>query len=113
MNPSEFQLLMFEKWKTESSVVVLADPHGDTAAQIAKLIPKSRASDFVWIDPDASHVPPFNPLYFKNEEELELGKESLFTTFKSLAGSAWGDESARVIINAIDAVCDLLQRAGE
>jgi hypothetical protein len=37
---------------------------------------------------------------------LELGKESLFTTFKSLAGSAWGDESARVIINAIDAVCE-------
>lgn len=82
------------------------DPHGDTADQIAKLIPKSRARDFIWIDPDASHVPPFNPLYFKNEEELELGKESLFTTFKSLAGSAWGDESARVIINAIDAVCE-------
>src|SRR5208283_2652980 len=29
-----------------------------------------------------------------------------FTIFKSLAGNAWGDESARVIINAIDAVCE-------
>jgi hypothetical protein len=82
------------------------DPHGDTADQIARLIPKSRMRDFIWIDPDATHVPPFNPLHFRNGEELELGKESLFTTFKSLAGSAWGDESARVIINAIDAVCE-------
>ena len=82
------------------------DPHGDTADQIAKLIPKNRMRDFIWIDPDASLVPPFNPLHFNSPEELELGKESLFTTFKSLAGSAWGDESARVIINAIDAVCE-------
>src|ERR1700733_4084099 len=82
------------------------DPHGDTADAIAKLIPKSRMRDFIWIDPDASLVPPFNPLHFNSPEELELGKESLFTTFKSLAGSAWGDESARVIINAIDAVCE-------
>ena len=82
------------------------DPHGDTADQIAKLIPKSRMRDFIWIDPDASLVPPFNPLHFNSPDELELGKESLFTTFKSLAGSAWGDESARIIINAIDAVCE-------
>ena len=82
------------------------DPHGDTADQIAKLIPKSRMRDFIWIEPDASLVPPFNPLHFNSPEELELGKESLFTTFKSLAGTAWGDESARVIINAIDAVCE-------
>ncbi len=85
---------------------IFIDPHGDTADQIVKLIPKSRMRDFIWIDPDASQVPPFNPLYFTNPEELELAKESLFTLFKSLAGSAWGDESARVIINAIDAVCE-------
>ena len=54
------------------------DPHGDTADQIAKLIPKSRMRDFIWIDPDASLVPPFNPLHFNSPEELELGKESLF-----------------------------------
>jgi hypothetical protein len=82
------------------------DPHGDTADQIAKLIPTNRMRDFIWIDPDASLVPPFNPLHFNSPEELELGKESLFTTFKSLAGTACGDESARVIINAIDAVCE-------
>ena len=87
------------------------DPHGDTADQIAKLIPKSRIRDFIWIDPDALLVPPFNPLHFNPPEELELGKDSLFTTFKSLAGTAWGDESARVIINAIDAVCEYLDQA--
>src|ERR1700677_1621996 len=82
------------------------DPHGDTADQIAKLIPKNRMRDFIWIDPDASLVPRFNSLHFNSPEELELGKGSLFTTFKSLASSARGDESARVIINAIDAVCE-------
>lgn len=82
------------------------DPHGDTADAIAKLIPKSRMRDFIWIDPNATLVPPFNPLHFTSLAELELGKESLFTTLKSLAGSAWGDESARIIVNAIDAVCE-------
>jgi len=82
------------------------DPHGDTADQITKLIPKNRIDDFIWLDPDADRVPSFNPLYFRDEEQLELNKESLFTIFKSLAGNAWGDESARVIINAIDAVCE-------
>jgi DNA helicase HerA-like ATPase len=86
------------------------DPHGDAADQIARLIPKSRMRDFVWIDPDASRVPPFNPLHFKSPEELELGKESLQTTFKALAGTAWGDETARVLINAIDAVCEAFDR---
>src|SRR5450755_3899253 len=55
------------------------DPHGDTADAIAKLIPKSRMRDFIWIDPDATLVPPFNPLHFESPEQLELAKESLFT----------------------------------
>ena len=86
----------------EGSGGLFIDPHADTADQIAKLIPKSRMRIFIWIDPDASLVPPFNPLHFNSPEELELGKDSLFTTFKSLARSAWRDESARVIINAIE-----------
>ena len=47
------------------------DPHGDTADQIAKLIPKSRMRDFIWIDPDASLVPPFNPLHFSGDTETK------------------------------------------
>jgi DNA helicase HerA-like ATPase len=86
--------------------LLVIDPHGDLADQLAGLVPKTAARDFIWIDPDADSVPPFNPLFSKTGEELELGKESLFTTFKSLAGTAWGDESARIIINAIDAVCE-------
>ena len=53
---------------------------------IVKLIPKRRMRDFMWIDPDASLVPQFNPLHFNSSEEL--GKELLFATFKPLAGSA-------------------------
>ncbi len=106
MGKSTLLLNLFIDHIRQGNGGLFIDPHGDTADAIAKLIPKSRMRDFVWIDPDASLVPPFNPLHFNSQEELELGKESLFTTFKSLAGSAWGDESARVIINAIDAVCE-------
>lgn len=39
-------------------------------------------------------------------ENYACVQAQVFTTIKSLAGTAWGDESARVIINAIDAVCE-------
>src|SRR5580704_16777847 len=104
MGKSTLLVNLFVEHIRQGNGGLFIDPHGDTADQIARLIPKSRMRDFIWIDPDASLVPPFNPLHFNSPEELELGKESLFTTFKSLAGSASGDESARVIINAIDAV---------
>lgn len=106
MGKSTLLVNLFIEHIREGRGGIFIDPHGDSADAIAKLIPKSRMRDFIWIDPDASLVPPFNPLHFNSPEELELGKESLFTLFKSLAGSAWGDESARVIINAIDAVCE-------
>jgi hypothetical protein len=106
MGKSTLLLNLFIDHIRQGNGGIFIDPHGDTADAIARLIPKSRMRDFIWIDPDASLVPPFNPLHFGSPEELELGKESLFTLFKSLAGSAWGDESARVIINAIDAVCE-------
>ena len=82
------------------------DPHGDSADKISRMVPKSRGRDVIWYDPDASSVPPLNPLYYKDPKELEMGKETLFMTIKALAGSAWGDESARVTMNAIDAVCE-------
>jgi type IV secretory pathway VirB4 component len=84
---------------------ILIDPHGDVADLVKTMIPKSRLWDFIWLDPDAKQSIPLNPFNFKTPEELELAKESFFTILKAMAGSAWGDESARVIINAIDAVC--------
>src|SRR5665213_1746947 len=81
------------------------DPHGETADEIATMIPTDRMWDFIWFDPEAARVPPFNPLFYRDAADLERGKESVFTTVKSLAGSAWGDESARVLWGALDAVC--------
>lgn len=85
---------------------ILIDPHGDVADLVTKMVPKSRLWDFIWLDPDAKRAIPLNPFHFETPEELELAKESFFTILKAMAGSAWGDESARIIINAIDAVCD-------
>lgn len=83
----------------------LLDPHGDLADLIATMYPKSRLWDFIYLDPDAKRSIPLNPFNFETQEELELAKETFFTIQKALAGTAWGDESARVTINAIDAVC--------
>jgi DNA helicase HerA-like ATPase len=86
------------------------DPHGDTADQIAQLIPKSRMRDFIWIDPDATHVPGINIFDFQDPKDKELGVESFQTMMKALAGTAWGDETARVLTNAADAVVEYFDR---
>jgi hypothetical protein len=82
------------------------DPHGDTADQIARLIPKNRMRDFIWIDPDATHVPGINIFDYKDPKDKELGVESFQTMMKAIAGTAWGDETARVLVNAADAVVE-------
>jgi DNA helicase HerA-like ATPase len=86
------------------------DPHGDTADQIAQLIPKSRMRDFIWIDPDATHVPGINIFDYSDPKDKELGVESFQTMMKAIAGTAWGDETARVLVNAADAIVELYQR---
>jgi hypothetical protein len=78
MGKSTLLVNLFIEHIRQGNGELFIDPHGDTADQIAKLIPKSRMRDFIWIDPDASLVPPFNPLHFNSPEELELGKESPF-----------------------------------
>lgn len=88
----------------------LIDPHGDLADGTTSMHPKSRLWDYIYLDPDAKHSIPLNPFYFKTPEEMELAKETFFTINKSLAGTAWGDESARVTINAIDAVCAFFKK---
>lgn len=86
------------------------DPHGDTADQIAKLIPKNRMRDFIWIDPDATHVPGINIFDYSDPKDKELGVESFQTMMKAIAGTAWGDETARVLVNAADAVVEYFDR---
>jgi DNA helicase HerA-like ATPase len=86
------------------------DPHGDTADQIARLIPKNRMRDFIWIDPDATHVPGINIFDYSDPKDKELGVESFQTMMKALAGTAWGDETARVLVNAADAVVEYFER---
>jgi len=89
---------------------VFVDPHGDAADQIARLIPKSRMRDFIWIDPNAPFVPGLNIFAYRDPMERELGVESFLTIMKALAGSAWGDETARILTNAADAVVSRFER---
>jgi DNA helicase HerA-like ATPase len=89
---------------------VFIDPHGDTADQLATLIPKGRMRDFIWIDPDATHVPGLNIFDYDDPRDKELGVESFITMMKALAGSAWGDETARVLTNAADAIVEQTDR---
>lgn len=86
------------------------DPHGDAADEIARMIPKKRARDFIWIDPDADHVPGLNIFDYDDPKEKELGVESFQTMMKAIAGTAWGDETARVLTSAADAVVESIDR---
>jgi|GEM_PF-2140133 len=94
------------QWIRSGGGVALLDPHGDLADFVSTMTPRSRMWDFVWFDPHAKNVVGLNPFFFDDPEELELSKESFFTIIKNMAGSAWGDESARVIINGLDAVTE-------
>lgn len=47
------------------------EPHGEAADQIARLIPKSRMRDFVWIDPGAPYVPGLNIFAYRDPMERE------------------------------------------
>ena len=85
------------------------DPHGDTADQIVRLIPKNRMRDFIWIDPDATHVPGINIFDYSDPKDKELGVESFQTMMKAIAGTAWGDETARVLVNAADAIIESIE----
>jgi hypothetical protein len=94
------------QWMRSGGGVGVLDPHGDLADLISTMTPRSRMWDFIWFDPHAKKVVGLNPFFFGDPEALELSKESFFTIIKNMAGSAWGDESARVIVNGIDAVTE-------
>ena len=66
----------------------LIDPHGDVVDTILRYFPRSRMRDLILWDPSQSRTPPFNPLYFKNPEDLQLVKEALHSLLKYLAGDA-------------------------
>jgi len=56
----------------------------------ARLIPKNRMRDFIWIDPDATHVPGINIFDYNDPKDKELAVESFQTMMKAIAGTAWG-----------------------
>ena len=86
------------------------DPHGDAADDLLELIPKSRRRDLIWIDPDAERVPGINILAYRNPDDKERGVEAFITIMKALAGTAWGDETGRVITNAADSIVENFPR---
>jgi len=101
---------IFLDWIRSGKGGVFLDPHGDAADYLATQIPKNRMRDFIWIDPDATHVPGINIFDFKDPKDKELGVESFQTLMKALAGTAWGDETARVLVNAADAIVESIAR---
>lgn len=82
------------------------DPHGDVADTVKRYFPKNRMRHLIWWDPSESRTPPFNPLYFKRPEDLQLVKEALHSLLKYLAGDAWGPETDRIITNALNAITE-------
>jgi len=75
--------------KKDSSVVIF-DPHGDMALQLAKLMSKKK--DFIFIDPTIKEgfTPTINPLRLKkkmrNETTIAIVAQELISAFESIIG---------------------------
>jgi hypothetical protein len=52
----------------------------------------------------SAHVPGINIFDYQDPKDKELGVESFQTMMKAIAGTAWGDETARILVNAADAI---------
>ena len=110
MGKSSLLINLFIEHVRQGGGGLFIDPHGEAADEISRLIPKSRTRDFIWIDPDATNVPGLNIFGYDDPKDKELGVESFQTMMKALAGAAWGDETARVLLNAADAVVEHYDR---
>lgn len=89
------------------------DIHGDVYDRLALILPSSRHRDIIFYDPSLLAVPVFNPLSFKDPEELELAKAMCVSILKALSGSdelsrasSFGNETPYNLNADLDSVCE-------
>jgi hypothetical protein len=86
--------------------LLYVDPHGTSARRILGFIPKRYSERVVYINPLAKKVPGISVFCGTTKEEKELDIASLSGMLKSMAGDAWGFETANVIDGAATAAVE-------
>jgi hypothetical protein len=75
--------------------VLLADPHGDLADEVLRLVPAHRADDVVLIDlSDTEHALGLNPIDVLLGHEREKAISDILNTFSYLFATGWGHRMA-------------------
>jgi hypothetical protein len=86
--------------------IAVLDPHGDLIDRILGIIPESRISDVVLVDPaDEEYAVGFNILSAHSNLEKNLLASDLVAVFQRLSTS-WGDQMNSVLQNAILALLE-------
>jgi hypothetical protein len=75
--------------------LLLADPHGDLADEVLRLVPAHRADDVVLIDlSDTGHALGLNPIDVLLGREREKAISDILNTFSYLFATGWGHRMA-------------------
>jgi energy-coupling factor transporter ATP-binding protein EcfA2 len=75
--------------------LLLADPHGDLADEVLRLVPTDRADDVVLIDlSDTDHALGLNPIDVLLGQEREKAISDILNTFSYLFATGWGHRMA-------------------
>jgi energy-coupling factor transporter ATP-binding protein EcfA2 len=87
--------------------VCLVDPHGETAEDVLRLIPESRADDVIYFNPaDINYPIAFNPLERVSYEMRHLVASGLMSVFKKIWPDVWSARMEYILNNTLLALLE-------
>lgn len=90
------------------SGLLLLDPHGDLADEVATLVPRRRRNDLVLFDARAPEVSPgLNPLRGVPVGSRAVVVSAVLATFKKLWPDNWGPRSEHLLRYSLLALCEV------
>jgi len=88
--------------------VALIDPHGDSAEDVSRMVPKWRTNDVVLLDASDRDFPPsFEPLRCGQGGDTSLTASGVVGAFKKLYGDSWGPRLEYILRNAVLALLEV------
>lgn len=88
--------------------LLLLDPHGDLADELAELVPRRRKNDVVWFDPRSpERSPGLNPLRAVDRPSRTVVVSSILATLQKIWPDNWGPRTSHLLRYALLALCDV------
>jgi CxxC-x17-CxxC domain-containing protein len=87
--------------------VAFVDPHGETAEEVLRFVPKNRINDVVYFNPsDLEHPVAFNVLEAVDEDHKHLIASGMMGVFKKIWPDVWSPRMEYILNNTILALLD-------